>query len=598
MNKTNKKSIHKSKNKQNTLSKINEYNQIYKITEKEIENSKILSETEKLISNIYEEIKNATKEYQLKILDICKQLKPDENTFEGKIQKIIFDILKDISHNLHYIKQKINQNKDDISFENNDITQKSEELKEDLMDKLQNFDEIRKSYKQEINKYEAYLINKELGLKEKINVEKDISENKEDKNSEADVNDNHEKLYEKQELYISSKDDIKMCLRKIFVAINTRKKLFFKSLKTNCDNFTRYTKLGLTKINQSLDLKIDFIKEYMDINSNIIGEEDLFKTFIKDDYYTFKFITFDQNKETNGGNITNDNLKNKKNKKEKNNDKIHTNENIDSDELYKQLEDKNIQNMIDEAQKHKIGLSKLTKDRLVLIESNKYIISIVELIINSPEKYDNKAKEKLVQLLTSNIDYQITLLKYLNNYRTKNKFCMKKLTVTILCDFFKLILDLAIKNNNYNIIHFTFVLTLTYYHKKDEENNENKINIKNDIEKIYMTEYLKQNKSFKELSFWTKLLESCISNEMTKLNKKNLVTESQKSFAVYSSIISLIKNMIDYDCEESFILKIIEEIYTKYPDISSQSKAEIFNFTANEIKEREKDKDIKKKSAK
>ena len=579
MNKTNKKSIHKSKNTQNPLSTINEYNQIYKITEKEIENSKILSETEKLLSYIYGEIKNATKEYKLKILNICKQLKPDENTFEGKIQKIIYDILKDISNNIHYILQKINENKDDITFESNDITQKSEDLEQNLMNKIQDFDEISKSYKQEINNYEAYLINKELGLKKEINDSKDINENK---NSEPVGNDNHKILYEKQELYISNKDDIKMCLRKIFVAINTKKKLLFKSLKTNCDNFTRYIKLGLTKINQNLDLKIDFIKKNMDINSNIIGEEDLIKTLIKDDYYTFKFITFDQNKEINGGNIANNN----------------SSENIDSEELYSQLEDRNIQNMIDEAKKHKIGLSQLTKDKLVLIENNKYIRSIIELLLKSPEKYDNNTKEKLVQLLTSNIEYQITLLRYLNNYRTKNKFCMKKLTVTILCDLFNLIIDLAIKKKNYNIIRFSFILTLTYYHKKDEENNENKININNDVEKIYMTEYLKQNESFKELSFWLKLLESLINDEMSKLKKKNIVTDSQKSFAIYSSIISLIKNMIDYDCEESFILKIIEEIYTNYPDISSQLKAEIFNFTTNEIKEREKSKDIKENNSK
>jgi len=579
MNKTNKKSIHKSKNTQNPLSTINEYNQIYKITEKEIENSKILSETEKLLSYIYGEIKNATKEYKLKILNICKQLKPDENTFEGKIQKIIYDILKDISNNIHYILQKINENKDDITFESNDITQKSEDLEQNLMNKIQDFDEISKSYKQEINNYEAYLINKELGLKKEINDSKDINENK---NSEPVGNDNHKILYEKQELYISNKDDIKMCLRKIFVAINTKKKLLFKSLKTNCDNFTRYIKLGLTKINQNLDLKIDFIKKNMDINSNIIGEEDLIKTLIKDDYYTFKFITFDQNKEINGVNIANNN----------------SSENIDSEELYSQLEDRNIQNMIDEAKKHKIGLSQLTKDKLVLIENNKYIRSIIELLLKSPEKYDNNTKEKLVQLLTSNIEYQITLLRYLNNYRTKNKFCMKKLTVTILCDLFKLIIDLAIKKKNYNIIRFSFILTLTYYHKKDEENNENKININNDVEKIYMTEYLKQNESFKELSFWLKLLESLINDEMSKLKKKNIVTDSQKSFAIYSSIISLIKNMIDYDCEESFILKIIEEIYTNYPDISSQLKAEIFNFTTNEIKEREKSKDIKENNSK
>jgi len=591
MNKTNNKSFHKSKNRQNLLSTINEYNQIYKITEEEIKSSKILSETEKLLSIVYGEIKNATKEYQLKLLNICKQLKPDENTFEGKIQKIISDILKDISNNIRYITHKIDENKDDISFENNDLTQKSEDLEEGLMDKIQKFDEIRKSYQKEINNYEIYLINKELGLNKNVNDLKVINENKDNiKDSEDIIKDNHEKLYEKQELYISSKDDIKMCLRKIFGAINTKKKLFFKSLKTNCDNFTRYIKSGLTKINQALDLKIDFIKNNMNINSNIIEEEDLIKHLIKDDYYTFKFITFAQNKELKEENFANDNSKNKKNKKDKN----QTNENIDSNELYKQLEDKNIQNMIYEAQKNKIGISQLTKDRLVLIENNKYIISIIELIINSPDKYDNKTKEKLVQMLASNVEYQNTLLRYLNNYRTENKFCMEKLTITILCDLFKLIIDLAIKNNNYNLIHFSFILTLTYYHKK-EEKNENKININNDVEKIYMTEYLKQIESFKDLSFWNKLLESLISDEMAKLNKKNLVTESQKSFAIYSSIITLIRNMIDYDCEESFILKIIEEIYTNYPDISSESKAEIFNFTTNEIKEREKNKEINKK---
>lgn len=593
MNKANNKSLHKTKNKQNPFSKINEYNQIYKITEEEIERSKKLNETEKLLSIVYGEIKNATKEYQLKLLNICKQLKPDENTFEGKIQKIISDILKDISNNIRYIIHKIDENKDDISFENNDITQKSEDLEEGLMDKIQKFDEIRKSYQKEINIYETYLINKELGLNKKVNDSKVINENENKENikdSEDIVKDNHEKLYEKQELYITSKDDIKMCLRKIFVAIKTKKKLFFKSLKTNCDNFARYIKSGLTKINQALELKIDFIKTNMNINSNIIEEEDIIKHLIKDDYYTFKFITFDQNKEANEGNNVNDNSKNKKNKK----DKTQANENIDSDEIYKQLKDKNIQNMIDEAQKNKIGISQLTKDRLDLIENNKYIISTVKLIINSPDKYDNKTKEKLFQMLTSNVDYQNTLLRYLNNYRTDNKFCMEKLTITILCDLFKLIIDLAVKNNNYNIIHFSFILTLTYYHKKDEE-NENKININNDVEKVYMTEYLKQIESFKNLSFWIKLLESLISDEIAKLNKKNLVTEFQKSFAIYSSIITLIKNMIDYDCEETFILKTIEEIYTKYPDISSQSKAEIFNFTTNEIKEREKNKEISTK---
>ena len=596
MNKTNKKSVHKSKSKKSPLNT----NEIYKIAEKEIENSKKLSETEKLLTIIYKEIKNATKEYQQKLLNICSKLKPDENTFDGKIQKIISDILQDISNNINFIMKKINENKDDISYENNDITQKAEELEESLIDKIQNYDENKKLYEKEINHYEAYLINKELGLLKKDKDGKDINGSKEnkkdkkekdkdkDKKSESALYDNHEQLYEKQELYISSKNELKMNLNIIFVAINTKKKLFFKSLKANCDNFTKYIKIGLTKINQALELKIDFIKKNMDINSNIISEGDLINQLITDDYNTFKFIIYDQNKEAKEESDTKDNSKNKKKKKDK--DKNELNEDINSDELYNQLEDKNIQNMINEAQNHKIGLSKLSKDKLVLIENKKYIVSIVELIIKNPDKYDNETKEKFVQMISSEIEYQKTFLRYLNNYRTTNQLCMKKITVTILCDLFKIIIDLAIKNDDYGIISYSFILTLTYYHLKDEENNDNKINTNDDEDKIYMTEYLKQNESLKQMPFWLKLLESLINDEMAKLNKKKIITESQKSFAVYSSIITLIKDMIDYDCEESFILKIIEEIYTKYPDISVELKAEILNFTSTEINEREKNK--------
>ena len=84
-------------------------------------------------------------------------------------------------------------------------------------------------------------------------------------------------------------------------------------------------------------------------------------------------------------------------------------------------------------------------------------------------------------------------MKYLNSYRENERNGFNKSTIIIFSDLFKLILDKAVKNNNYDIVNFIIVLSLTYYHLKEDEVPENKINFNNDNNgnnKAFISEYL------------------------------------------------------------------------------------------------------------
>ena len=116
--------------------------------------------------------------------------------------------------------------------------------------------------------------------------------------------------------------------------------------------------------------------------------------------------------------------------------------------------------MIKEAENNQLYLSQKAKDKKLLIINKKYIESIIELIIKDPEKYDEDIKTKFINILASNEEYQKTLMKYLNSYRENERNGFNKSTIIIFSDLFKLILDRAVKNNNYELVNFIIVLSL------------------------------------------------------------------------------------------------------------------------------------------
>ena len=98
MDKSHKKQkIHKSINYKKfvnpLLTNIEEYNRAMNLIPKELDKNNEMRDLEEKLFDIYEEIKMATNEYCEKLRQISKELNPNEKNNEGKIQKVIYDIL-------------------------------------------------------------------------------------------------------------------------------------------------------------------------------------------------------------------------------------------------------------------------------------------------------------------------------------------------------------------------------------------------------------------------------------------------------------------------------------------------------------------------
>ena len=245
--------------------------------------------------------------------------------------------------------------------------------------------------------------------------------------------------------------------------------------------------------------------------------------------------------------------------------------------------------MIKEAENNQLYLSQKTKDKELLIINKKYIESIIELIIKDPEKYDEDTKTKFINILVSNEEYQKILLKYLNNYRENERNGFDKSTIIIFSDLFKLVLDRAVKNNKYELVNFIIVLSLTYYHLKENEILENKINNDNNENnknnKIFISEYLKQDPVLKDLSFWQNYLDELIKIEQEKLKrikKISPITENEIMFAICPSIYALIQNMLDYDLKFELILSVFEKVVEKY-NIDDDNKLDITEYITSKF---------------
>ena len=136
---------------------------------KELDKNKNILDFTSKIFNIYKDIKNATNEYCEKIKQITKQLNPNIQSYTGKIQKIINNLLINIYNTLNYSIESFEQDKDKDNYLiiYGEYKNKLDDFKKEYQQKLELLNLTKKNYIEEINKYESYLIYKELGFIDK-----------------------------------------------------------------------------------------------------------------------------------------------------------------------------------------------------------------------------------------------------------------------------------------------------------------------------------------------------------------------------------------------------------------------------------------------
>ena len=583
-----KQKIHKSINYKKfvnpLLTNIEEYNRAMNLIPKELDKNNEMRDLEEKLFDIYEEIKMATNEYCEKLRQISKELNPNEKNNEGKIQKVIYDILiysiEELEIAMKSFKKKKSQNYK--KFDEYNI--QFEDFNKELVNNIELFDSKRKEYIEEMKKYEAYLINKELGSQDNIENDNNKKENKKkDKNKDKNtLNDNHDKVYEKQETYIEHKNKLRDFFKKAFDDINSERMLVYQSFSRNCIIFHQVINEGLKNIDKIIQNEESFIKN--DINNSsddLIDVESMINNLMKDEFYSFKFLSIDKNKLRKIS--IEDDPTNKKKKKDKKDKK----EILNVDNLLQNINDDNIISLISNIRNHNIKLNKDNMDKIKIFEERKVIESIIDLIIREPDKYDDNNKNKLMTLLDSSVENHYSFMKYLNNYRTNGLFELKKPTIIILCDLFNYIVEKAAQNNDYKMVQYTFILSLTYFHY-DDKNSEN---TDDNCNKIYMSKYLKNSKPFHDKNFWVNYFQSLVFDEEEKIIERNEgpISEKKKSVIAYTTVFTLIKNMADYDLDFNFIYEIIQEIFTRYKFKDSEKSA-LVNYLMSEIEQNSKKK--------
>ena len=577
------KSSNRKRSINNTLMHIEEYKKIKEIIRKESEvNKKIHSFEEDLLEN-FNDIIVATEEYTEKLKNISEKFKSDEKSNNGKIYNILYDLLKDTITSMIKVSKEFK--KQDCTNIYEDYKQKFDKSNDLFDEKMKMLDDTKAAYFEEIKKYEQYLVKKELGLIENNNETDGNKKEKKKKDKNKNLNDNYIKVKEHQENYIALKEDLIKDIKEIFGCLNTERKFIYYDVVQNCDSFFKVIKKCVEHLAKTFTNQTELINTNTFVENTNVVKEDKIKNIIEKEldisFYGFKFLHHKKE------DVSEEDKKHKKKKKEES----------EIDTLSEKLTEENINNIINEIKKRGIKFSKENDEIVeVIFDNKKYIDSTIVSIINNPDNFSEEEKTHLKSLFEKNVENQNSFMRYLNNYRAKGSFSFKKKTIEILCELFIQILESAVKSNNFKMIQFAMILSLTYYYINEEENNKKDDNHDNqntiqetidDKNKIYMTFYIKKSSVIKEKNYWINYLNALLDDENEKVNKrKEKMNEKQKTVAVYSSIFTLVKNIVDYDLEFEFINNVLIDIFNLYT-IDDKEKKEITDYLMLEFSQKE-----------
>ena len=178
--------------------------------------------------------------------------------------------------------------------------------------------------------------------------------------------------------------------------------------------------------------------------------------------------------------------------------------------------------------------------------------------------------EELTKLIEDKGNRSIFLRK-IHSFRKYGEYEIPEKEFNIICDLFNKIADIIMKEHDYDSMESIIILSQTYY--KLENDN-----------KIYIQKMIKNNKLFKEKEFWDEYVNTTILKEVQKhINndiKDSRFVDSQKVMKnekyekiIFAQLLPLLKNMIDFELDDTIIKSIIQTLISYYklsPDSSKE----------------------------
>ena len=540
----------------------NNYEEVTNYIKKKTEKLEKIKQDLLNIKDLFKNYISITKKYCDQIAVLALQLKPEANTNEGNLTQAIQGILLFNSVSLETLANEMEK-----IFKSS----KKKEKNDSGINILDEFSKIYQStysnllnnygiYITEIEKYEKYLMNEEMGFnnEEKIihkansqNIQNKASGeiksyssnniNKVEKINCTKLTNNIEKVLEAKKNYIKEIEPMNNIINKLVeYGLNEEKLLN--------EEFSNILKMFLDKLNECLEGQ----KKKYEGQSSVLA--DLYAKIKSEKIENLKSGIQEYRLHCLSVYI---NIKNIARNKGNNSQEIVLNQKSKDFEIYKNITLENIENIIKEMKKNGLeirakDLEDLEKEKVKdFIERKSKLVSE-----KTDENFSKEDKDKLIEYFKEDEEYRSLFLQILNNDRAKGGEIFNKNIFLYMGEIFENINDLVLEKNDYRFFKYVSIISMTYFITEKKK-------------KRYLFEFIKDNNKLKFMDFWKKYSKFVVELDMENdITKKELITEqstkTKYKFAAFSNTLTIVNNMVNFGFDKNFIKEFINFAENNY----------------------------------
>ena len=506
------------------------------------------------IKDVFKDYIQITKTYCTQIASLALKLKPLANTIWGDLTQAIQGILLFNSISLENLAKGMGE-----IFKNSKMKKRDSGVSG--LEEFSNIYQVQLSdlisnyclYITELEKYERYLMNKEMGFDNDVNSNSNKGEDNTNNtnntiNQSSTPNDNKiEKLTNNLETVLSFRKKYLDKVGPINALVHKLVEFGIKEEKLLNEEFLNISKIFVGKLNECLEGQK---KKYEDQNSVLLELYNKIKSEKFDNInsgiqeYSLHSLSIYIN------------AKNLDRNKIKNGKQYALNQKGEEFEIYKNITLKNVENIMKEIKRNGLEIKEKDLEDFEIEKVKDFISKKVELMFNkTDDNFSDEDKNQMVKYFQENDDYILFFLQLLNNDRAKGGEIFNINIFKYIGEIFKNINDIVLKKDNYKYFNYVSILSLTYF---IQEGNKKK----------YVYECIKDNKKLKDLNFWQKYAKFIIKYETDKIpkEKENEINNKSEKLKLtgFANILAIVNNMVNFGLEQDFIDKFISFCATTF----------------------------------
>ena len=503
------------------------------------------------IKDVFKDYIQITKTYCTQIASLALKLKPLANTIWGDLTQAIQGILLFNSISLENLAKGMGE-----IFKNSKMKKRDSGVSG--LEEFSNIYQVQLSdlisnyclYITELEKYERYLMNKEMGFDNDVNSNSNKGEDNTNNtiNQSSTPNDNKiEKLTNNLETVLSFRKKYLDKVGPMNALVHKLVEFGIKEEKLLNEEFLNISKIFVGKLNECLEGQK---KKYEDQNSVLLELYNKIKSEKFDNInsgiqeYSLHSLSIYIN------------AKNLDRNKIKNGKQYALNQKGEEFEIYKNITLKNVENIMKEIKRNGLEIKEKDLEDFEIEKVKDFISKKVELMFNkTDDNFSDEDKNQMIKYFQENDDYILFFLQLLNNDRAKGGEIFNINIFKYIGEIFKNINDIVLKKDNYKYFNYVSILSLTYF---IQEGNTKK----------YVYECIKDNKKLKDLNFWQKYAKFIIKYETDKIpkEKENEINNKSEKLKLtgFANILAIVNNMVNFGLEQDFIDKFISFCATTF----------------------------------